>query len=125
MSLMLHAPTKGVHRVPNLIHNRARERVLLWIMASGRSQASIAKEIGRSQAWLSRYLKGVFDPDMTTLGQIAAAFGHDVSALLTQRASAEDNEYLGLLHAVSPEARRNVLAFLRLLAAKAHRRGAR
>jgi transcriptional regulator with XRE-family HTH domain len=121
----VHAPTKGVHRIPNLIQNRARARVIEWIDASGRSQASLAKELGRSQAWLSRYLAGVFDPDMTTLGQIAAAFGHDVSALLTQRASADDDKFLRLLHAVSPEARRNVVAFLRLLAAKARRRGAR
>jgi transcriptional regulator with XRE-family HTH domain len=121
---MLHAPTKGEHRIPNPIQNRARDRVLLWITASGRSQASLAKEIGRSQAWLSRYLAGVFDPDITTLDQIAGAFGHDVSALLTQRQNAEDDEYLGLLHAVSPEARKHVLAFLRLLAAKATRRRA-
>jgi len=62
--------------------DRARERILDWIARSGLTQHEIARAIGRTQPWLSRYLKGALNADFETLAKLASVFGHSLGSLI-------------------------------------------
>lgn len=66
------------------LDEQARARINAWIQQTGTTQADLGKQIGRNQAWMSRYLSGEIETaDLATLEKIAQAFGQQISALLT------------------------------------------
>lgn len=91
----------------------ARARIRAWFKGSGRTQADVAADIGRNQAWMSRYLDGEFDADLDTLQRFAVAFDNSLGGLLGFTPSEIDAEALDLIHALRPEARALALSLLR------------
>lgn len=57
------------------LDDEVRIKVKRWILASGFTYASIATRIGKDQSWLSRYMLGDRDADLTTLDALARLFG--------------------------------------------------
>jgi transcriptional regulator with XRE-family HTH domain len=95
----------------------ARARVREWLTATGTTQTALGERIGRTQAWMSRYLLGEFDADLTTLQKIAEVFGHSIAALLDAPSDPAEATLLNHFRAVDAEKR--VLA-LRLLESWVH-----
>lgn len=91
----------------------ARDRLRLWLGASEKTQASLATEIGRNQAWMTRYLDGQFDADLDTLQRIAVAFENTLACLLSLPGETMDAEVLELFHALRPKGRDLALELLR------------
>lgn len=91
----------------------ARRRIVAWLRASGRTQADLGRDIGRNQAWMSRFLDGEFDADLDTLQRIAVAFEHDITALLDAPKPGPDAEALSLFRALRPASRALALELLR------------
>jgi transcriptional regulator with XRE-family HTH domain len=60
----------------------ARANIRRWIRSTGITQAMVADQIGRTQPWMSGYIKGSFDADLTTLQKMAKVFGHTLWHLL-------------------------------------------
>jgi transcriptional regulator with XRE-family HTH domain len=73
--------------MPLTLDQVARDRIKHWIVSTGVTQTELAARIGRTQAWMSRYLSGEFDADLETLQKIARAFGHSIGALLDEPAA--------------------------------------
>jgi transcriptional regulator with XRE-family HTH domain len=87
-----------------------------WMRAAGMSQDALAARIGKTQAWVSRYLSG--DIQIGTLEEavrLAAAFGQDLAALLQLTAKPDEVELLTAYRAVAPPDRAMVLGLLRRL----------
>lgn len=91
----------------------ARRRLLAWINASTKTQADLAREIGRNQAWMSRYLDGEFDADLDTLQRMAVAFDHALPSLLETPPDPRNAEVVEFFNAIRPEARGLALDVLR------------
>jgi predicted transcriptional regulator len=53
--------------MPLTLDQVARDRIKHWIVSTGVTQTELAARIGRTQAWMSRYLSGEFDADLETL----------------------------------------------------------
>lgn len=99
-------------RVPSL-DDVAREQIRVWIGSMGITQAQLAAQIGRNQAWLSRYINGDFDADLDTLQEIAAVFGHTLTTLLGYpSADPEEAQILKLYRALRRPLRLTVRVLL-------------
>jgi transcriptional regulator with XRE-family HTH domain len=68
--------------MPPTVDQVVRDRIRTWITSTGVTQTELAERIGRTQAWMSRYLHGEFDADLETLQKMAHAFGQGLGALL-------------------------------------------
>lgn len=58
-------------------------KLKLKILESGRPQIGLAKDLGISEAWLSRIVKGWVDPDQELKGKIAELLGGTVGELFS------------------------------------------
>lgn len=94
----------------------ARTQIKRWMKATGVTQEVLAARIGRNQVWLSRYLKGEYDTDLTTLDQMARVFDHPLTALLSLPTDPAEGQILTWYRAIRPEQRAHVAALLRALA---------
>jgi transcriptional regulator with XRE-family HTH domain len=99
------APTLADIMTPLSLDDIARKQIRHWIEGTGITQATLADRIGRNQAWMSRYLKGEFDADLTTLDQMARVFNHTVAALLNVPDDPEVAQLVSHYRACRPEAR--------------------
>lgn len=98
--------------VPPTLDQQARERIKSWVESTGVTQAELAERIGRNQAWMSRYLKGEFDADLTTLERMAATFGFNLSALLNLPSDPFEARLIEEVRALPPKARAMLLELL-------------
>lgn len=80
--------------------------------ATGTTQIALSRLIHCEQSWLSKYLGGKLDADLSTLYAIAGAFGHSISALLEAPSDPTDRAVLEAFHTLRPEARAIVLRLL-------------
>lgn len=87
----------------------ARSQIKRWLESTGVTQTSLAEQIGRNQAWMSRYLAAEFDADLDTLDRIAATFNHSVAALLNVPQDPDEARLVTLFRALRPENRKLVL----------------
>jgi transcriptional regulator with XRE-family HTH domain len=93
----------------------ARDRVRAWMTARGWNQTVLAKQLHRSPAWVSRYLQGGFNLELTMLGRIARIFDHDLAALIrTSPADRNEAQLVAGYRAMDQRARRVVLDFAKL-----------
>lgn len=88
----------------------ARTRIATWIKSTGRTQADVAREIGKKQNWLSRYLGGKTDADVDTLQQLAAVFGHSLASLLQVNADPDEGALIEAFRALRGSARPTAIA---------------
>jgi transcriptional regulator with XRE-family HTH domain len=98
--------------VPQTLDQQARERIKSWVESTGVTQTELAERIGRNQAWMSRYLKGEFDADLTTLDRMAATFGFNLSALLNLPSDPFEARLIEEVRALPPKARAILLDLL-------------
>jgi transcriptional regulator with XRE-family HTH domain len=103
------APGKALDQI-------ARDQIRRWIRTTGITQTDLATRIGRTQAWLSRYLKGEFAADLDTLQLLAGVFEHSLGTLLSLPAEPEEADVLQNFRALDPDARKHFLALLALMA---------
>lgn len=87
------------------LDEQARSQIKKWIDSTGITQTALADRIGRNQAWMSRYLAGDFDADLTTLQKMAEVFGHPLTALLGLPKDPEEATLIAAYRALRPEAR--------------------
>lgn len=99
----------------------ARRQIKRWLHATHLTQTQLAEQIGRNQAWMSRYLAGDYDADLETLRRIAAVFGHTLSTLLTMPTDPDDSEVVLLFRALNTEDRLTLLRLLRAWTGAARR----
>jgi transcriptional regulator with XRE-family HTH domain len=93
----------------------ARDRVQQWLTARGWSQATLAKRLRVSPSWVTRYLQGGFNLDLTWLGRMAQVFGHKPAALIMTGPDDPDEALLVEgFRAMDQRARRVALDFARL-----------
>jgi transcriptional regulator with XRE-family HTH domain len=98
--------------MPPALDEVARQRIKAWLAGSGMSQIELARRLGKTQAWVSRYLRGEFNTDMETLQQMARIFGHTFFALLDVPSDALEAELVGHYRALPADMRRAVLTLL-------------
>jgi transcriptional regulator with XRE-family HTH domain len=90
----------------------ARDRIRTWIQSTGVTQTDLSEQIGKNQAWMSRYLKGEFDADLETLQTIARVFGHQFNALISSPADPVEARVLDLFRALPASARPIAISLL-------------
>lgn len=94
----------------------ARSQIRQWLRSTGTTQVSFAEQIGRNQEWISRYLNGTFDADLTTLQRMASVFGHNLATLFGRLPSDPDESALVMnFRGLRPDGRKIVLDVLRAL----------
>jgi transcriptional regulator with XRE-family HTH domain len=98
--------------VPQSLDQQARERIRSWISTTGVTQAQLGERIGRTQAWMSRYLKGEFDADLTTLDRMAQTFGFSIAGLLNLPSDPFEARLIEEVRALPPKTRQTVLELL-------------
>lgn len=100
--------------VPPPIDDVARQQLRHWIKSTGMNQVDFAAQIDRNQEWVSRYLNGHFDADLTTLQRMAAVFGHNLATLFGSLPSDPmESEVLTMFRGLRLEARKLLVAILR------------
>jgi transcriptional regulator with XRE-family HTH domain len=98
--------------VPQTLDQQARERIRSWIQTTGVTQAQLGERIGRTQAWMSRYLKGEFDADLTTLDRMAQMFGFTLVGLLNLPSDPFEARLIEEVRALPPKTRQTLLEML-------------
>jgi transcriptional regulator with XRE-family HTH domain len=98
--------------VPPTRDEQARERIRSWVHSTGVTQTELAAQIGRTQAWMSRYLNGEFDADLTTLERMAGVFGFNLSALLNLPNDPFEARIIEEVRALPPKSRGILLDLL-------------
>lgn len=91
----------------------ARQRIKGWLRSTGVTQTALSDQIGRNQAWMSRYLDAEYDADLDTLDRMARAQGHTLFHLLGVHPDPVEDDLLNLFRALRPEARELLLKLLR------------
>jgi|SRR5262245_46426303 len=91
----------------------ARERIKQWLASTGITQTALAEQIGKDQAWTSRYLAGFVVADLMTLQRLAAVFGQSLTALLSIPATDPiEARVIDAYRALTPKRRTFVLELL-------------
>ncbi len=95
------------------LDDHARLQIKKWIRSTGITQTLFADQIGRNQAWLSRYLAGeIASADLETLQRMARVFDHSLASLLMLPSDPEEAAVIAGYRAL-PETMRRL--FLKLL----------
>lgn len=94
--MMSHASVPDAVMPPRL-DDVARLQIKDWLRASRITQVAFGEQIGRSQDWVSKYLGGYYDADLSTLQQMAAIFGHSFTRLFAELPAMEDEEETAFL----------------------------
>jgi len=99
---------------PPPIDEIARHQIRQWLRSTGTTQVSFAEQIDRNQEWVSRYLNGNFDADLSTLQRMAGVFGHNLATLFGSLPSDPDESaLLTMFRGLRPEGRKALLTMLR------------
>lgn len=101
----------------------ARSQIRRWIDTTGLTQTQLATAIGRNQAWMSRYLAGEFDADLTTLEQMAGVFSHTIAELLLVPPSPDEARLVLNYRACRPDARQTLLQVSDAMSSRVRARG--
>jgi transcriptional regulator with XRE-family HTH domain len=101
---------------PQTLDQLARTRINTWIASTGTTQKKLGEQVGRNQAWMSRYLSGDLDADLETLERIARVFGHTLSTLLNSPTDPDEAVVIDLYRAIPYEDRDLTVQLLRKMA---------
>jgi transcriptional regulator with XRE-family HTH domain len=101
----------------------ARSQIRRWIDTTGLTQTQLATAIGRNQAWMSRYLAGEFDADLTTLEQMAGVFSHTIAELLLVPPQPDEARLILNYRACRPDARQTLLQVSDAMSSRVRARG--
>lgn len=98
---------------PVTLDEFARRQIKRWLHSTNTTQTHLAEQIGRNQAWMSRYLAAEYDADLETLRRMALVFGHTLTSLLGLPSDPDEAEVVGLYRALTREHRAIWLQMLR------------
>lgn len=94
----------------------ARRRIVAWMDANPKiTQTTVARAVGLTQAWVSRYRSGDQDADVDQLAAMAEVFGHTINELLDLRPDPKERELLDAFRALRPEARALAIEMLKAM----------
>src|SRR5262245_26332720 len=79
-----------------------RDTIRAWMRRTGTSQEALGQRIGKTQAWVSRYLSGEIDVNLDGAVRIAGAFNQDLAALLALTAKKDELALLEGYRALPP-----------------------
>jgi transcriptional regulator with XRE-family HTH domain len=84
----------------------ARARIVAWMETSPTvTQTTVAKAVGVTQAWVSRYKAGFQDADCDQLAAMANVFGHTLNELFDLRPDPKERALIEAFRSLSPENR--------------------
>jgi transcriptional regulator with XRE-family HTH domain len=109
--------------MPPTLDQGARDRIRAWITSTGVTQTALAARIGRTQAWMSRYLSGELDADLETLQKMAHAFGHSLAALLEVPTDPVEARVVQLFRALPVDMRALIVSLLEMWTHRGRTRG--
>jgi transcriptional regulator with XRE-family HTH domain len=87
----------------------ARSQIKRWILLHGISQERVAAHVGKTQAWLSRYLAGDYSADLGTLQLLAELFGHGIGEVLAYEMKQDERTLLMCYRACRAAGRKALL----------------
>jgi transcriptional regulator with XRE-family HTH domain len=106
------------------LHAFAREQVKRALFAKDMTQEQLAAAIGRTQTWLSKYLRGEFNADFPTLYRMAQAFDMTLDAFCRLPDDPELQEWVNGWHVLKRPDRDALLLVLRAMTRGVRRRHA-
>lgn len=84
----------------------ARARIVAWMAANPKvTQTTVAKAVGVTQAWVSRYKTGLQDADIDQLAEMALVFDHTLNELFDLRPDPKERALIDAYRALTPEKR--------------------
>ena len=84
----------------------ARHRLSQWMDANPKiTQVQLAKAVGVTQGWVSRYKSGAQDADVDQLAAMASVFGHTLMELFDLRPNPKERDLIDAFRKLRPEAR--------------------
>lgn len=112
----------------NRFNDVARRRIVSWLDANPKvTQTTVAKAVGVTQAWVSRYRSGFQDADVDQLAAMAEIFGHTLNELFDLRPDPKERALVEAYRALLPEKRELALRVVEGMvmqpaASRAHRK---
>jgi predicted XRE-type DNA-binding protein len=98
-------PNKLAARMKQL-GDLARRRIVEWMDANPAiTQTTVAKAVGVTQAWVSRYRAGFQDADIDQLAAMSAVFSHTLTELLDLRPDPKEQALVAAFRAIPAERR--------------------
>lgn len=84
----------------------ARTRLSQWMDANPKiTQTTVARAVGVTQGWVSRYKSGNQEADLDQLDAMARVFGHTLQELLDLRPDPKERELIDAYRKLSPQNR--------------------
>lgn len=103
----------------NRLSDLARRRIVTWMDANPKvTQTTLARAVGVTQAWVSRYKSGFQDADVDQLAAMAEVFGHTLMELFDLRPEPSERELLDSYRAIPAESRPVALAAVQAMAGR-------
>ncbi len=100
----------------------ARQRIAAWMDANPRiTQTDVARAVGVSQGWVSRYKSGEQDASLDQLAAIARVFDHTLMEVLDLRPDPKERELIDAFRQLRPEARTLATQMLKTMIPPAER----
>jgi len=95
----------------------ARMRIVAWMEANPKiTQTTVAKAVGVTQAWVSRYKSGLQDADIDQMAEMARVFGHTLNELLDLRPDPRERDLLDAYRLIAEERRSVALQAVQAMA---------
>lgn len=102
----------------------ARHRLVAWMDANPKiTQTAIARAVGVTQGWVSRYKNGDQDADLDQLEAMARVFDHTLMELLDLRPDPKEHALIEAYRQLRPEARLLALQMLQTMIPPSAERG--
>lgn len=97
----------------NRLGELARRRIVSWMDARPQvTQTTVAKAVGVTQAWVSRYRSGFQDADLDQLAAMAEVFGHTLNELLDLRPDPKEQALIEAYRALPTDKRELAIRLL-------------
>lgn len=89
----------------------ARQRLVQWMDANPKiTQTHVARAIGHTQAWVSRFKGGAQNADLDELEAMAKVYGHTLAELLDLRPDPKEQRLIAAYRGLPPEKRELMIA---------------
>lgn len=102
----------------------ARQRIAGWMESNPKvTQTTVARAVGVTQGWVSRYKSGEQEADIDQLDAMARAFDHTLAELLDLRPDPRERDLLDAFRKVRPEARKLAIQMIEAMTPPTPARG--
>jgi len=106
------------------LNELARQRLTLWRKANHAiTQATIAKAVGVTQGWVSKYERGEQDADVDQLDAMARVYNHTLYELFDVRPDPKERALVEAYRRLRPDARALALHMIEAMSPPVPERG--